>query len=797
MSLQIFKTGSSNRVDRFALYWAEVILKYRWLTIIISLSLCAVLTAGITKLDVSNNYRVFFSDNNPDLKKFEQFEATYSKNDNFLIVIKPKEGEIDNASVMSVVEALTQESWSIPYASRVDSLTNFQHTFAQEDELIVENLIESAKELSANELTKRINIALSEPLLKGRLIALDKKATGINITLQYPNIKLSEVPESLNYTRELVNKFKSDNPNIDFAITGVSALNGAFAEATVTDAKTLFGPMFLLLVFITWLIFRSISATIATVIVINLATMVAMGVAGWTGLTVSPFSGSAPVVILTLAIADSIHILMTVMQRLKYGDNKIAAVTESIKVNFLAVSITSLTTIIGFLALNFSDAPPFNVLGNISAVGIATAWLLSLTLFPVMLTLLPLTVKKSAQHKQQNNSLLQQLVMKVTEFVIKHTKKTLVISTLVTIALLSAIPMINLDDQWIEYFDHRVEFRGDAEFARDNLTGLYLLEYSVPSGKAGGISEPEYLHRLAQFTQWLREQHQVRHVYSYSDIIKRLNKNMHGDNQAYYRLTDNRELAAQYLLLYEMSLPFGLDTNDRIDIDKSSTRVTITLDDITTKETRHFLTEIDNWWQANNRQNQGYATGATYLFSFISERNIIDMIGGNLVAVCLIAIIMMFTLQSIRYGLLSLIPNIAPLIITFGLWSLLVGQVGMAAATVSATSLGIIVDNTVHLLTKYLRALTEQKLTTEDAVRYAYHTVGTAVAANAIILTIGFSVLALSSFKITAEMGILTSLAILVALIVDFFLLPSILLTRPNTQTSGEDHENILTQQAA
>lgn len=106
----------------------------------------------------------------------------------------------------------------------------------------------------------------------------------------------------------------------------------------------------------------------------------------------------------------------------------------------------------------------------------------------------------------------------------------------------------------------------------------------------------------------------------------------------------------------------------------------------------------------------------------------------------------------------------------------------MAAATVSATALGIIVDNTVHILTKYQRAREENGLTVQDAIRYAFDTVGAAVAANALILSLGFSVLALSSFKITAEMGILTAIAILVALVVDFFLLPAILLIRAKPQ---------------
>jgi len=759
------------------------VLGHRRLTIFVSVLIVMALAAGLARLDVSNNYRVFFSDENPDLVAFNTFEKTYTKNDNFLFAFKPETGTIDDPRFLGVIEDFTKRAWSTPYAIRVDSLTNFQHTYAIDDDLIVEDLIINAAVMSEDEVRSRVDIALAEPLLNGRLVAGDRGATGINVTLQYPEESLAEVPEAMDFARDLVAEFEAAYPDVEIAITGVSAVNAAFAEATVNDAMTLFGPMFLVLVFITWLIVRSVSGTVATVFVITLATLAAMGLAAWVGITISPFSGAAPVVILTLAIADSIHILITLVQRMRAGDDKNTALRESLRVNFLAVSITSLTTIIGFLALNFSDAPPFNALGNISAAGIAAAWLLSLTFFPALLSLLPLTVKQSEAGQA---GLLQGTVNRIANFVIARTRLTLAASGIVLVGLAAAIPLVDLNDQWVEYFDHRIEIRPDTEFALDHLTGLYVVEYSVPAGGEGAVSEPGYLRDLEDFAVWLRARPDVRHVFSYTDIIKRLNRNLNGDDPAFYRLPENRELAAQYLMLYELSLPYGLDMNDRIDINKSSSRVTVTLGDVTTRDTRDFLADVEAWWDTRDAAKEEYATGATYLFSFISERNIRDMIGGNIIAVLIIAAIMMVALRSIGFGILSLLPNLAPLVMTFGIWALLVGEVGMAAATVSATSLGIIVDNTVHILTKYRRARRESGLNVEGAVRYAFDTVGAAVAANALILALGFSVLAYSSFKITAEMGLLTALAIVIALLVDLFLLPALLLLGAQPQTKGK-----------
>ena len=153
----------------------------------------------------------------------------------------------------------------------------------------------------------------------------------------------------------------------------------------------------------------------------------------------------------------------------------------------------------------------------------------------------------------------------------------LAVTGLAALATIALVPQVELNDQFVEYFDYRVPFRGDAEFGMDNLNGIYMIEYSADAGSPGAISDPAYLAGLEKFTGWLRAQPEVTHVYSYSDVIKRLNKNLHGDEAGWYRIPDDRELAAQYLLLYELSLPYGLDLNDRISVDKSATRVTATV----------------------------------------------------------------------------------------------------------------------------------------------------------------------------------------------------------------------------
>lgn len=763
----------TNVSDRLAIKLANFVIRRRWFIILATILAVAATATGARHLDFATNYRVFFGADNPELLNFEAFQATYTKNDNILFVIQPKDGSLFTPSQAAAVERVTEAAWKTPFAIRVDSISNFQHTWADGDDLTVEDLIAQGEGMPQAELDRRTLLALSEPLLQGNLISPDATTTAVNIVLQYPEKSLTEVPEAVGYVRALRAGIETDYPDLTVVLTGVSMLNNAFAESGQSDAMTLIPIMYGILLVIMVVLLRSLSGTIGTLFVIGFSTLVAMGFAGSIGIKLTPISITAPTIVLTLAIADSIHVLVTMIGLMRDGADKITALKESIRMNALAVTITSVTTIIGFLTMNFSDSPPFHDLGNITAAGIAAAWVLSLTFLPAVISILPVRVSEQQQAVGWSTRSMGWLA----DFVINRYRAVLVVFGAIAIGLAAMVPTITLNDQWVEYFDHRVEFRGDAEFAIDNLAGLYPIEFSVEAGEPGGVSNPEYLQHLNAFTAWLRAQSGVRHVYSYTDIIKRLNKNMHGDDPAYHKVPDDRNLSAQYLLLYEMSLPFGLDMNDRINIDKSATRVTATLDNITTVEVRNFLEESKAWLR-NNTPVAMHAkpTSASVMFAFISERNIDSMLRGNAVAIVLIAGIMAMALRSFGMGVLSLLPNAVPILMTFGLWAILVGQVGMASATVTATALGIVVDDTVHLLTKFLRGRREKAMTTEDAVRYAFRTVGPAILTTTVILTIGFAVLTASTFKINSEMGQLTAMAVAIALIFDFLFLPAVLM---------------------
>ncbi|HEX6144285.1 MAG TPA: MMPL family transporter [Geminicoccaceae bacterium] len=758
--------------SRLAPALADALVRRRWLVLALCALLAAGSAAGLRDLEFSSDYRVFFSRQNPELEAFEALQKVYSKSDNLVFVLRPDHGDAFRPEVLGAARSLTDAAWRLPFATRVDGVVNFQHSHARGDELIVQDLVPADLEPTPARLARIRQIALAEPLLRDRLVSADATTLGVNVTLNPPQKSQDEVPLIMAEARRLAGELRAAHPHITVAITGQVALNNAFVEATYADLRTLIPIMYAMIALALLAFLRSLVAVLATVLVIGLSAVTAMGLAGWLGILLSPPSAVAPTIILTLAVADSVHILVTMLHERGRGASAEAALRESLRINFQPVFLTSLTTAIGFLSLNFSDAPPFRDLGNITALGVGAAWIYAVLFLPALLMVLP---PRAPRHLWDRAPARME---EVAAWVIRHRRRVLV-GTAVAVALLAAwIPRIELNDQFVDYFDPSIRFRADTDFATEHLSGIYQMHWSLPSGSSGGIAEPAYLERLHAFKTWLEARPEVVHVNSLSDVMVRLNRNLHGDDPAHHRLPDSRELAAQYLLLYEMSLPFGLDLNNRIDIDRAATRLVATLENITTADARALAAAARDWLDRNFESARGSpATGPFVMFAYISERNIQAMLYGTAVALALISIVLTVALRDLRLGLLSLIPNLVPVIVAFGLWALVIGEIGLAVSVVAATSLGIIVDNTVHFLSKYRRARREQSAGAAAAVRHAFRTVGAALLVTSAVLIAGFAMLALSAFQLNASLGLLTAISIAAALVADFTLLPALLLT--------------------
>ena len=755
--------------DAFSQRFADYVVTHPWRIFLLSIVVIMFTASGARFLEFTNDYRVFFSEDNPELKAFEAMQDIYTKTDNVLFVVEPENGDVFSKKTLDVIEQLTDQSWQIPYSTRVDSITNFQHTIAQDDDLQVSDLVENALESTDNELSYVRYVALNEPLLVNRLVSQQAHVTGVNITIQLPGKTLTEVPEVANFARQIAAEIEATHPEHKIHITGLAMMNNAFGESSQNDMQTLVPIMFLTIIVVLGVLLRSVSAVLGVVIMISSTIMFAMGGMGWLDWKLTAATAGIPTILMTMAVADTVHLLVTFLHNMRSGETRIEAMKDSLRINLQPIFITSITTAIGFLSMNFSDVPPFHDLGNVVAIGVMFAFVLSVTLLPALMMILPIRVKAT---KQKDGHAM----MRLSDFVIANQKLLLWGMGLLGIAIISFVPQNRLDDQFVEYFDETVDFRQATEFSNDNLAGIYTLQYSLNQGESGGVSDPAFLQSVESFSQWLRTQDEVMHVQSITDTFKRLNKNMHNDDPAQYRLPESRELAAQYLLLYELSLPYGLDLNDQIDIDKAQTRINITLTNLHTEEMLAMENRVSSWLSENEQQVNFTVASPNLMFAHIGKRNVSSMLIGTTIALIIISFILVIALRSTRIGLISLAPNLIPAGMAFGLWGMTVGMVGMSLSVVAGMTLGIVVDDTVHFLSKYLRARREKGLDAEQAVSYAFNTVGIALWVTSLVLVLGFFVLGQSHFALNADLGAMAAITIAVALIMDFLFLPPLLM---------------------
>ncbi|WP_433915759.1 efflux RND transporter permease subunit [Vibrio vulnificus] len=755
--------------------------RFSFWTLIISLIAIVATAMGAKNLYFRGDYNIFFDGSNAQLQAFDEIQTTFAKTDNIALVLAPKSGDVFDQRTLTQIQEMTEQAWQVPYSSRVDSLANYQHTEAVDDDLLVEDLLYQSYPLTAERIAKVRTIAMSEPLLVNALVSEKGDVAVINITMQMPGVdETAEVNEVIAYVEQMLSHYRAQYPDVTIYKAGIIAMNHSFAMAAQNDSATLVPTMLLVILVFLTLMLRSFLSVLATLVVIIGAIVATLGIVGWAGMFLHVASVNVPTLIMTLAVADCVHVIASMRHFMRQGMPKAQAIHRSVTLNFVPIIITSVTTAIGFLMMNMSDSPVLRDFGNLSALGVMIACVLSVSLLPALLNLLP--VRFSAKQAAKSSDIMD----KLADLVVHRRNVLLPLSIVVIAGSAALIPYNKVNDESVKYFDTSSEFRQAADFMEQRISGMTTMSIAIKTHQSQGIASPEFLAVLGEFTHWLREQPETDHVASLSDIYKRLNKNMHGDDNAYYALPAERELAAQYLLLYEMSLPFGLDLNNQVNVDKSSVKLQLTVKNLGSVELVALEERLYQWFASHAPQYQVVASSPSLMFAHIGETNMASMLSTLPITLILISASMIFALRSWRLGMISLVPNIAPAVIGFGLWALISGEINLGLSVVVTLTLGIVVDDAVHFLAKYQHARKAGQ-NAEQAVRYAFHTVGRALWITTVVLVAGFSVLAMSQFRLNSDMGQLSAIVIFVALVIDFVLLPSLLMRFDTAEYAQQD----------
>ncbi len=752
---------------------AQFLIKKGNLLALLSTILFLISAVGLTNLYFDSSYRAYFSEENPELVAFESMEKIYTKEDNVIIILKSRKESLFHGETLRAIEELTKKTWSMPYSIRVDSITNFQLISNAGETIEIKEAVENAMEFTSAELEILRTRLLDQPELKNKILSSDGKTTGIITTVQIPLDKRTEATtEIAKWSKSLITDFKREYDALfTIALSGTVIMDNTFTEVGAKDSTFLVPTSVALMFIILGILVRTFIGAIPILIITIMSIISAMGAGGFFNYPLTSVTVTAPIIILTVAIANSVHVLSSFLDNYTIGKEQ--ALQASLEQNLQPVFLASITTAIGFLTMNFSEVPPFNHLGNLVSIGVIFSLIFTFTILPIALMRLPInpSQKINFSDKALNGTLFYS-----KKIVLNHTRPILWVSIVLIVISLMNIPRNELNDIFVHWFDERVEFRKATDFMEDNLTGIYSINYSLDSGVPNGINNPEYQSDIEKLNNWLQTLPETVHVLSFITAMKSLNKYINFGHERHYKLPGSTEAAAQYLLLYEMSLPYGLDLNNQINVDKSSSKLTLTTKTLSTKETLQLNNKILRWAKKNCPSIQAInGAGTVLMFSNIGERNIKAMLIGTTSAIFLISVILALSLKSTSMGLISLAANLVPAVIGFGIWGVFVGQVGLSLSVVTGMTFGIVIDDTVHFLTKYLKARRMQNFSKSRAISFAFDSVGKALLITSIVLIAGFSLLITSSFYMNSGMGLMTAIIIMIALISTFIFLPTLL----------------------
>ena len=742
------------------------------------------LAVGVKDLRISAETRVLAGPGDPVRLDLERFEARFAQNNNLFFVVAPSDEDVFTVEGLAAIDFITERAWRLPYANRVDSITNFPLIVADEGSFGVTSLANDGLPHTEQDLTDARNRLQADPWVHQLLLDDEAHTTGINILFIIPPEATAEIAEIMGEVEVLRQDFAAAYPEVDLYVTGNVALMNAFADSARRDVSWLIPLALFVVLAVAALFLRDIRLVATLALYVTLCSLAGMGAAGWLGVIeypgwsghiLNPATVAAPIIIMTLSLASIIHLMSGVQVVLRDRGDVHLAVAKSFEENRYAITITILTTALGFISMNVAASPPLRTLGNIVVIGLIVALLLALFVVPPILRRLKL--------RRPTDVPSQAVLGWMISFISNRRGFILLVAAGISFACAGGISYIKLDDDFIRYFDRNFDYRVASDFAEDNLTGLNLLEFAFESGEPHGINDPDYFRRLSRFTDWLNEQPGVEHVTSLSDKLAQIHRVI--DPASETRLPHTRELIAQYLLLYELSLPPGNDIADRINADRSAIRVTVNMRHVTSAQIRELNAMAEVWLARENPvavQDRGHSIN--FFFATLSLTNIQSMIGGTIIALIMISVIILVSLRDYRLGLVSLIANLLPVIAGFGIWGFVVGEIGLASSVVAAMTFGIVVDDTIHLLLRYKKERSEGSAVS-TAMKRAYVNVGRAMTITSLALATGFMLLLMSGFEINSSLGLFTTIIVLCALVIDLTLVPALVLWLSEPRRKG------------
>ncbi len=754
-------------MNKFILF----IINFRWAIAILIPLITIVLGAQLKNIQFDGKYRIWFAEDSTSIINYDKFRAIFGNDDSIIITFNDKNG-IFNKKALNVINRLTQKLWQTKYIARVDSLTNYQYVHANNeapDEIIVENFIDDIESLTQKDLLEKEKIALSEDMLINRIISDDGKTTMIVGRL---TPRAGDTLGASAAIMKLVNSYIDDEQNTSytFHLAGGPALNTTFSSLGKYDATTFTPIAIAIAMLLLWIIFRRISGMLLSISVVVFTFVIVLATQVLLGFKLNNFTANMPIFIIAIGIADAMHIFWIYLIGRKKGLSNYEGIYYSVEKNFLPIFLTSATTAVGFASLGISEIIPIKTLGIATANAAILAFIITILFVPAVLAIVNPKIKITSKNIQENNEKNHSSISsRYANFIMKHDTKILIATIVLSVAIGFGLTKIKVDSNTVRYLREDVAFRQSVNFIQSNLTGPMTYEIVVNSMKKDGIKEVEFMNYVEKFSNEFKAKYlDVRHATSLVDVVKKFAEVMNGKKE----IPNDKNLIAQYLLLYSLSLPQGMEINDKMDVDEQLLRLSVSMNVVDTSLDLEMIKWAEEWWI--NTPYTASVNGQTVMFAHMQYDVTSTLIESIVLAISVVTIMMFFIFKNIRMVPLFIIPNILPIVLVVGVMGWLGMNIDIGVAISGAIIIGVAVDDTIHFLIKYKEARLKG-YNFHDSLIYIMKYAGLAIIFTTIILSCAFAIFSFSQFMPNVNFGIVIAIALIIAVVVDLIVVPAVL----------------------
>ena len=736
---------------------------------LLCLSLCLLLLmpllAQLPRVQTVENVDYFTVEDDPDVAFYETIKDTFGDDEFFVIAFsKP---DLFEPPVLHAIADITTELENIPGVRKVQSLANVDYVHGAEEYFEVRPFLERIPD-DADGLASLRTQALNNPLYVGNLISQNGQTSAIVV---FPD--MTEARDG-DFRKRLLDQsrsvFKARSAVIgDFYMGGWTVTNFSLSHYMKADVSVFIPLCYLFVTLTIWLVFRNLRLTLLALANISACTGSGMGMFPLLGITLNNVTTIVPPLIMALALSDSVHIFSHLDKEHLARHQSPAKALEAILQRIIGPSfLCSLTTAVGFISLAVSDIPPIQDFAYVASAGMVFKFIFSFLLLPPLLLLCQADKIYGAERQGLNFSTF----LKRLADLVQNRPMTISILTLLILALSTwAATFIKVETNLLEFFKSTTSFRQELTYIETNLSGVGSVDISLNAHKRDAFRDPANLELLEALQRHAESLPGVDRTMSFVDFLKDMNESFHNENPEFYRIPESRELVSQYLLLYDSD-----DIEDFITTEQDHARILVRIAEHSSAGQARIIAAMHDFIDKQDKRGlEIRITGRA-----VQDVNTIDaLVWGQIqslaLAAAVIIFIMFLALRSLTVGALSLIPNIVPIILNFGVMGALGIPLDTATALISVVALGIAVDDTIHYLTEYNHARA-QGLPVNAALHKVTMEKGKAITATSVILTIGFGVLLFSNFAPTASFGGLSALIMITAWIGDMIVLPAAVL---------------------